>query len=389
MPKILIVDDVPEMRGLIRDYLEVNNDDCKVTEAEDGQAALEMLPELHPDLILLDVTMPRMDGFELLERLQQDSNFAAIPVIMLTAVSEPVNIVKALELGALDHVSKPFNDAELLARVKLQLALKLAQDENKRQRKEIQERYDRRSEEIEKARMIQTGLFPTDEQLTWLKNLGLLVFVFTRPASELNGDGVRFQRSGKDAFTFSIFDCKEHGMGAAMMTMAVAASINDFEDPVAGEVLSNANKSLRNLTGVQEPVVAVSISYSPGKGFSFARAGFPCPLLYRKSENSLEKIKEGDFPLGAVDDWKYRTIPLKLELGDKFIVSSDGIFEERDKDGEAYGLSDDNNDPWHDSLAKHMALPVEECGRNLIQDWEDFRHGKQSDDATLFIIEKI
>jgi two-component system, OmpR family, alkaline phosphatase synthesis response regulator PhoP len=111
---ILLVDDEPSIVQLARMYLEREN--FRVEAAVDGEAALESVERLRPDLIVLDVMLPRLDGFEVCQRLRAGNNPVAI--IMLTARDEDIDKILGLELGADDYLTKPFNPRELVARVK-------------------------------------------------------------------------------------------------------------------------------------------------------------------------------------------------------------------------------------------------------------------------------
>jgi DNA-binding response OmpR family regulator len=111
--RILVVDDERRMVGFIR--LNLEQDGFEVVEAYDGSTALERLRDSLPDLVLLDVMMPDIDGFEVLRTIREISQ---VPVIMLTAKSEEDDKVKGLELGADDYVTKPFSPRELVSRVK-------------------------------------------------------------------------------------------------------------------------------------------------------------------------------------------------------------------------------------------------------------------------------
>ena len=111
---ILLVDDEPSIVQLARMYLEREN--FRVEAAGDGEAALESIQRLTPDLVVLDVMLPRLDGFEVCRRLRAENN--PVPVIMLTARDEDIDKILGLELGADDYLTKPFNPRELVARVK-------------------------------------------------------------------------------------------------------------------------------------------------------------------------------------------------------------------------------------------------------------------------------
>jgi adenylate cyclase len=119
---LLVVDDSRTMRlALIR---ALNNLGFRnITEAANGQQALDLLPQAKPHLILLDVVMPEMDGFETCRRIKASEQWRHIPVIFLTAKTETADIVKGFELGAVDYVAKPFNTHELLARVNTHLTM--------------------------------------------------------------------------------------------------------------------------------------------------------------------------------------------------------------------------------------------------------------------------
>lgn len=111
---VLLVDDEPPILQLARMYLEREN--FRVQEAKDGEAALEAVNRLHPALVVLDVMLPKLDGFEVCKRLRAANNDVAI--LMLTARDEDVDKIIGLELGADDYLTKPFNPRELVARVK-------------------------------------------------------------------------------------------------------------------------------------------------------------------------------------------------------------------------------------------------------------------------------
>ncbi len=117
--KVLIVDDKAENLALIIDILHPFNYDLSV--AASGAAALKSLKNNHPDLILLDVVMPQMNGYEVLQEIKKDKTTCDIPVIFLTAKDTTDNIVKGFEAGAVDYIAKPFHPKELIARVNTHL----------------------------------------------------------------------------------------------------------------------------------------------------------------------------------------------------------------------------------------------------------------------------
>jgi len=111
--RVLVVDDEPRIRRFVRMNLDLEG--YEVTEADDGLAALNKVRDALPDLVLLDVMMPDMDGFETLERIREVSS---VPVIMLTVKSDEDDRIRGLDLGADDYVTKPFSPRELSSRIR-------------------------------------------------------------------------------------------------------------------------------------------------------------------------------------------------------------------------------------------------------------------------------
>jgi two-component system sensor histidine kinase/response regulator len=125
-PLIFIVEDVPKNLQVLFHILK--KEEYRIAAASNGRQALDMIPEARPDLVLLDVMMPEMDGFEVCRQLKKNPAAADIPIIFLTAKADTTDIVKGFEIGGVDYVTKPFNPAELLARVKTHLELKFSRE---------------------------------------------------------------------------------------------------------------------------------------------------------------------------------------------------------------------------------------------------------------------
>lgn len=118
--KIVLVEDESQIARLIE--FKLRKEGYQVTWKENGEEALVAIKEEKPDLILLDVMMPVMDGYEVLRQIKEDENLKSIPVIMLTARAQERDVVKGIDLGAQDYITKPFHPAELLVQVKRILA---------------------------------------------------------------------------------------------------------------------------------------------------------------------------------------------------------------------------------------------------------------------------
>ncbi len=129
-PTVLVVDDNQENLELLQAYLE--DLDCRTVPARDGLQALEIIADSAPDLVLLDVMMPKLSGFEVCKRIKNDPKTSDIPIIMVTALNEFGDIEHGIDSGTDDFISKPVNKLELLTRVKTMLKLKHLSDKLER-----------------------------------------------------------------------------------------------------------------------------------------------------------------------------------------------------------------------------------------------------------------
>ena len=126
-PFILVVDDNKITTKLLHRYLDANG--YEATEAYDGIECLEKVAERHPDAIVLDVMMPRLDGYQTATKLKENPETANIPIVIVTALNDVQNQLKAIESGADDFLNKPIEEKLLIAKVKLLSSLKIARDQ--------------------------------------------------------------------------------------------------------------------------------------------------------------------------------------------------------------------------------------------------------------------
>ena len=142
-PTVLVVDDVEAEVNML---VETLADDYEVSVAMDGESALEYLKETLPDLILLDIIMPDMDGYEVMERIKADKRASDVPLIFCTALTDSMDETRGLELGAVDYIAKPYVPSVILARVRTHLELAGARKELQRQNKILSENIELREQ---------------------------------------------------------------------------------------------------------------------------------------------------------------------------------------------------------------------------------------------------
>jgi signal transduction histidine kinase len=124
-PLIFIAEDSPENLKVLCHFIE---EEFRISAVGNGRQALEMIPVVEPDLILLDIMMPGMDGFTICQHLREDVKTRDIPIIFLTARADKADVIRGFELGAVDYITKPFNGTELIARIKTHLELKFSRE---------------------------------------------------------------------------------------------------------------------------------------------------------------------------------------------------------------------------------------------------------------------
>lgn len=180
---ILIVDDTPENIRVLGTMLK--QDGYRVRAVTSGALALDAVRTEAPDLILLDVSMPQMDGYEVCRRLQGDEALRAIPVLFLSALSETHDKVEAFAAGGVDYVTKPFRVEEIVARIETHLALQRLQRELRRNHEELQRSFSK-LEELERIRqaLVQMIVHDLKNPLAAIKVNASII----RGAGELKGD---------------------------------------------------------------------------------------------------------------------------------------------------------------------------------------------------------
>jgi DNA-binding response OmpR family regulator len=232
---VLIIDDNVKNLQVLADILRARN--YKVAMAKDGFDALKFISKITPDLILLDIMMPEMDGFEVCRRLKDNEVTKDIPIIFISALDNVSDKVRGFQAGGVDYITKPFQQEEVIARVETHLKLKQSNEKlrqmNEELNFEIQER--RRAEEavrkakkeitdsIQYAEMIQRSLLPNPEEV---KNFLPESFFLWMPKDIVGGDIYFADHRCYDAgFVIAVIDCTGHGVPGAFMTMIASSAL--------------------------------------------------------------------------------------------------------------------------------------------------------------------
>ena len=324
---ILLVDDQPaKLEVLLQTLQEVG---CKLRVARSGEAALAIARQAQPDLILLDVMMPGIDGFEVCRRLKADPATQKIPVVFLSALDETADKVAGLQLGAVDYVAKPFQPEEVLARVNTHLSIH-------RLGREVQQQKDALEHELQVVSQLQRDLLPG--QL--LRVDGAQLAAHCETSRYAGADYYDLAELPDGRLVMLVADAEGHSAPAAVM-MAMTCTLfrscsTDRGEP--GRLLSYLNDNLCKVNK-QSFVTAICGVYDVRRrALRVARAGHPLPMLYRASDARAREVPcDGVFALG----WQpYGPVPvtdMTLEPGDRLLFYTDGVTERFSDQLEPYG----------------------------------------------------
>jgi sigma-B regulation protein RsbU (phosphoserine phosphatase) len=362
--KILIADDNLDMIYLIKKGFEGRG--YNIVEAHDGDEAFRKIMKEKPDLVLLDLKMPRRHGLDVLREIRGNKELKDIPVIVLTVVSDTDEKIAALEEGANDFLLKPPLTSELRARVNTQLNLRSAQQalieythkleetvENKT--RELREYADRLEEMVEdkvgvikqqnevhlldmnSAAKIQRSLLPET-----LPSLGHIRF-FTRyiPCERIGGDFYNAFQIDEHTVGFFIADVSGHGVPSAMITIFLKQEISYLSKKVfkngrysvvsPKDVLHRFNRNFIE-NNIGEGAYFVTIVYCTydvrKKELTVSIAGHHALPVIRRNEGALEPIELQGFPIGWFDvEEEYSEKKYKLESGDTLFLYTDGLLD--------------------------------------------------------------
>jgi phosphoserine phosphatase RsbU/P len=323
---ILIVDDTPINIGVIAGALK---DSFATKVATSGEKALAIASAKEkPDLILLDVMMPEMDGYEVCRRLKANPETRDIPVIFLTSQTEAEDETKGFEVGAVDYIHKPFSAAVVKARVRTHLMLREAHAQIAQQLVEI-------NTELEMARQIQLSILPSSTPQ--IKGMDIVARYI--PMTSVAGDFYDFIVVDDTHVGILIADVSGHGLPAAliasMLQVALTAQARHASEPakvLAGLNLALCGKFQHNF------VTAAYVYVDLEKGtLSYAGAGHPPLLLWRKSTGAASQLLENGLVMGQFEEATYDSLQVPIEAGDRFVLYTDGILETNSPAQEEFG----------------------------------------------------
>ncbi|MBF0278495.1 MAG: SpoIIE family protein phosphatase [SAR324 cluster bacterium] len=371
-PMILIVDDISKNIQVLAEFLKPEG--YQLAFAQSGKAAISQAQKQPIDLVLLDVMMPEMDGFEVCSHLKNSPDTKDIPIIFLTGKVETESVVHGFELGAVDYVTKPFNRGELLARVRTHLELRRA-------REHIQDLFDLIKEELGIASSIQKDVMRVNGKVPFLTSS--LIF---EPFGEVSGDMVDFSKNGDEELYFFLGDATGHGIAAALLTMMVPFILDGKKNEEStSQMVTNINNAMANRKIDGKFVTGIYAKIKEDGSLFVCNAGHPPQLIVPADQSPLVEIAPNGLPMGIFSSEEliapeYKEREFRLKQGDKFFFYTDGITEWSNPQEEQFGLK-----RLKEVIEVNRDLKVEPILEKLMKQIEIFSEGKSGDDDYTII----
>jgi sigma-B regulation protein RsbU (phosphoserine phosphatase) len=380
---LLIVDDNEDNRYTLTRRLNREGYD-NLTTANNGREALDLLHSRPFDLVLLDIMMPDLNGYEVLEQMKVNAELRNVPVIMISALSEIDSVIRCIELGAEDYLPKPFNPTLLRARVGATL-------EKKRLRDEVRASLARLEDEMDSARKLQLGMLPrlfpacTAEQ-------PVEVYASMEPAREVGGDLYDCFYASEHLFCFLVGDVSGKGASAAMfmartrslVRMAIDLTRQSGVKALLPAFIAEAvNRELyQNNDDRMFVTVFLGLLDTSTGVLAYTNAGHPAPHVLHSS-GAIEQIGgKSEMPLGVRSKVEYHNEKVSLQPGDTVFVVSDGVVEAMNTEGAFYTL-----DRLNEVLHGAPGLGAPGLVRKVVEDVNAFTgSAPKADDVTALAL---
>jgi sigma-B regulation protein RsbU (phosphoserine phosphatase) len=369
---ILVVDDSPvNLQVLVRT---LHGTGHRILAARDGRSALDILKRARPDLVLLDVMMPEMDGFDVCRAIKAGPEAQDTIVIFLSALGDVSDKVSGLALGAVDYITKPIQAEEVLARVATHLTRQHLERELRRSR-------DRLNRELASAGRMQRLILPPS-----LPQHPSLQFAASYQTSRhAGGDYYDVLPLGAGRYGVMVADVSGHGAPAAIIMAMIRAALHSHRavhgDPAA--VFQTLNEHFDYLWETEMFATALYATVdAERRELRMANAGHPPPLLVRAGEGPLPLAVDGVTPLLMMPFGAVPCATIQLRAGDRVLFYTDGVIERADAHGRMY-------DPprLRATLRDAARLPAAGLVEAVVADLERFAAGHEpEDDVTLVAI---
>jgi sigma-B regulation protein RsbU (phosphoserine phosphatase) len=370
--RLLLVDDTKANLDLLVAGL---RDEYKLSVALSGDNALQLAARVSPDLVLLDINLPDLDGYEVCRRLRARPETAEVPIVFISALHDVRNKAKGFEAGANDYVTKPFDLLEVKARVRSLLKAKAYNDAVR----------DQLAGELRVARDIQMGMLPSDFSAL-AAAYGVKLAARLTPAGEVGGDLFAAFAPNPDRLVLAIGDVSGKGIPAALFMVRTLTLLRLLAREVLApeQILARLNDELAADNPSSMFVTLACAIFEPAKQrLLLASGGQPFPVLLRVGEAPSFIGKEVGTALGLEPGLQFSSTELRLEPGDALLFYTDGVIEAFNRQCECYSSS-----RLLEDLAPLASLDPEQLTQGLLQQVARFADGAPpSDDIALLTLQ--
>lgn len=380
--KILVVDDERFNINVLVDLLKP---EYKMMAAKNGVQALKAVQSANPpDLVLLDIMMPEMDGYEVCRRIKEDKKTRDIPIIFITAMGDTGDETKGLELGAADYLTKPISPPIVQARVKTQLERKRQRDELKQAYEIIESQKQRMQDELNVGRNIQMSMVPQTFP-PFPERSEFSIHAALHPAREVGGDFYDFFFIDESRLCMCIGDVSGKGVPAALF-MAVTRTLikaRAMDDVSTASIMTRVNDELsRNNKQYMFVTVFIAILNVVTGKLTYSNAGHN-PSYIKRSDGEMVRLDaRHGVVLGASAGLAYKEDNVQLHQGDFIFMYTDGVTEARNPDKAFFG-----EDRLAALLASRGYKSMEAVVGHVVEQAKSFEDGaEQFDDITAMAL---
>lgn len=379
-PRVLVVDDNPLNCDLLSRRLRrmgLDRVDC----VDNGEAALEHLRAHAYDLVLLDLMMPVLDGYGVLSTLRAEGQLPELPVLMVSAADEMAGVIRCIELGAQDYLTKPINAPLLEARVRATL-------ERKQLRDLMAAQLERTQRDLLAARRLQLSMVPPDQPEPGPHG-PLCVAARLKPAREIGGDLIDHFPLSDGHYLLALGDVSGKGAEAALCMARTVSLLRATarqhwragQDPAqaVAAILAETNEALAEANdSAQFVTLFLGIADLHADRLSYACAGHPAPYLCTPGSVQMLGVSPS-LPLGVMPDYRSRVETVDVPPQARLLAYSDGVTEAFDSAGAAFGDA---------RLAQLLTGCTRQLPQHLVASVADGIHAfaagaEQSDDIAL------
>ena len=383
----------------------------------DGETAMTRAQEIQPDIMLLDVQLPGIDGFETCFQLKEHENTKDIPVMLMTDQADTSGMAKGFSFGAVDYVTRPFQLEEIVARITTHLKIRnlqvlleeiianLQEEVGERKRAEealqesmkvVQQANDRMKRDLDTAARVQQALLP--ESVPDIPGVSLAWSY--RPCSELGGDSLNVFQLDEHHIGLYVLDVSGHGVSASFLSVTLSRVLIPRRDPSCLFIQPRRTAPTPTLTSPAEVATRLNRMFPMSEDgrqyftliygildirsgiFRYMCAGHP-PPLYLTPEKRIVTGEVANVPIGLFEDSQYEEGTIRLEPGGRLYLYSDGLLEARNPERDFFGelrLQEILRSTQRDSLQTSVQTTV-----GAVLKWTE--HDHLQDDLSILAVE--